>query len=222
MSNPGENNLLSDLQNLVRKIPINWGAIQNDNFDNKINMFQINSFIELELSIKHLSENEKIYFRRRWFLWKCSQCDEYLFCKNQNVRPNPNKKDQNYDIEFNLNSNLRFDIKGTIIPKKFRNNITEVLENPILLVDFFYMNQSKGVRNNLQNRLFIIHHSYYQQERELYLRCHWALKEKIFSEYSEKIKLNNEFIRYNGVISDLIYIFENKDKTITSFFQSVI
>ena len=93
--------LSSDLQQLLKKIPLHWGAVQNDALDCKIKMFQIKTFSDLEVQIENLLEDHKNYFRRRWFLWKCAQCDEYIFCTNQNVIPNPNSRDQAYDIEFN-------------------------------------------------------------------------------------------------------------------------
>jgi hypothetical protein len=213
--------LALDLQSLARIIPLNWGEIQNDVLDKQINMFQIQSFEELERQIAYLSESSRNYFRRRWFLWKSAQCDEYIFCMNNNVIPNPNFKDQSYDIEFNNHSSLRFDVKGTVVPKKFRTIINEVIEDPTSMIKFFYDEQSKGVRNNHQNRLFIIHHSYRVQEREMYLRCHWEYKKLIYREYSTKISVNSNFINYRNTKSDVVFIFENLDKTISHTFFAV-
>lgn len=213
--------LSTDLQQLARLIPLQWGNIQNDGTDRQINMFQINSFEELERQISNLSENSKNYFRRRWFLWKCAQCDEHIFCMNDNVTPNPNARDQGYDIEFNNSVNLRFDIKGTVIPREFRNDINAVMQNPSEMIRFFYERQSAGVRNNIQNRLFVIHHSYRNQEREMYLRCHWAFKLNVFKLYSEKVSLNNNFINFQNAKADVIFIFEHLDNTITHNFFAV-
>jgi hypothetical protein len=213
--------LANDLQQLAKIIPLQWGNIQNDGTDKQINMFQILSFEELEKQIANLSDNSKNYFRRRWFLWKCAQCDEHIFCINNNVIPNSNPRDQGYDIEFNNSSLLRFDIKGTVIPREFRNDINAVLQNPNEIVKFFYEKQSTGVRNNIQNRLFIIHHSYRNQEREMYLRCHWAFKINLFKLYSEKINVSSNFIKFQNAKADVIFIFENLDKTITHSFFAV-
>jgi len=214
-------NLSNDLQELARIIPLNWGNIQNDGTDRQINMFQIHSFAELETQITNLNDNAKNYFRRRWFLWKCAQCDEHIFCLNNNVSHNPNARDQAYDIEFNGNINLRFDIKGTVIPKEFRGNIDAVINDPTDMVNFYYEKQSSGVRNNTQNRLFIIHHSFRNQEREMYLRCHWVYKINLYKEYAEKINLNSNFINVQGVKADVIFIFENLNNTITHKFFAV-
>lgn len=212
--------LSSDLQQLAKIIPLHWGAIQNNTADGQIDMFSIDSFEALEKAIICLPDASKIYFRRRWFLWKCAQCDEYIFCSNVDVTANPNSKDQDYDVEFKADNNLRFDIKGTVIPKKFRDNIEAVLQDPSEMIAFFYEKQSVGVRSHIQNRLFIIHHSYRHQDREMYLRCHWALKEKIYQAYTEDISDTTSFITYKSIKADIIFIFEHIDKTFSHRFMS--
>lgn len=213
--------LALDLQALARVVPLNWGSIQNDGTDMQINMFQIHSFQELERQISNLSDNSKNYFRRRWFLWKSAQCDEHIFCMNDNVTPNPNHKDQSYDIEFNGDKSLQFDVKGTVIPRSFRYAVDEVLQDPTKMIKFYYDEQSKGVRNNNQNRLFIVHHSFRTQEREMYLRCHWEYKKEVYKEYCSKIKGTSAFVDYKNTKSDVIFIIENLDRTITRKFFAV-
>lgn len=218
MTHPEFQQLSADLQELQKTIPLHWGTIQNDGMDSKIKMFQIKTFVELEHQIQNLLEEDKNYFRRRWFLWKCAQCDEYLFCTNSNVRPNPNAKDQGYDIEFNENPELRFDIKGTVIPMKFRDNIEAVVQDPTDIVRFFYEKQSRGVRDNIQNRLFIVHHSFRSPEGEMTLRCHWDYKTNLYKEYASKISQTSIFISYQNVKSGVVFLFENLDKTISHKF----
>ncbi len=212
--------LSSDLQQLAKIIPLQWGAIQNNTTDGQIDMFVINSFDALERAIINLQDASKNYFRRRWFLWKCAQCDEYIFCTNENVMANPNSKDQDYDLEFNGNIDLRFDIKGTVIPKKFRDKIEAVLQDPTEMIAFFYEQQSVGVRSHIQNRLFIIHHSHRHQEREMYLRCHWELKAKIYKAYTEHISTSVKLSTYKSIKADIIFIFEHIDKTFSHRFMS--
>lgn len=213
--------LSNDLQNLAEIIPLNWGKIQNDISDGKIKMFEINSYSNLENQITNLNLEDKNYFRKRWFLWKCSQCDEYLFNLNENVKPNSNSKSKQYDVEFNNNLELRFDIKGTLVPKEYRKNINLIISNPKIIVDFFYNNQSTGIRSCFQNRIFIVHHSMIEQKREMLLRCNWNVKEKIFKTYSNKINFNSKFINYKDVKADVIFIIENSDGSIYSKICSV-
>lgn len=102
-------------------------------------------------------------------MWRCSQCDEYLLYINDNVEQNPNPYDKSYDII--INNNLAFDIKGTVIPYKMRNRANEIIADPTEMIHFFYTEQSTGRRYDIQNRLFIVHHSFVDTKRELYLRC---------------------------------------------------
>ena len=212
--------LAKDLQLLAYKIPEHCGRVQNDNTDSKIDMFSIYDYAQLEVEVQKLTQREKDYYRRRWYLWKCAQCDEYLFCLNLNVTENPNKKDQEYDIEFNNDETLRFDVKGTVVPRGFRYNLKAIINEPEDLIEFFYTQQSKGVRNNLQNRLFIIHHSAKEQRREILLRSKWEYKEKVYKEYAEYITKQSEFIRYKSCKVDIIYIGEKKNGNLTHFIQS--
>lgn len=214
-------NLSANLQTIVKSIPLKWGNIQNNDWDSLLNLFEINDYETLEKRVFALDEPIKNYFRRRWFIWKCAQCDEHIFTENPNVKANPNTKAQDYDIEFNANPELQFDIKGTVIPSKFRNQILEILKEPKPLLDFFYEQQSRGVRKHIQNRLFIIHHSYISQEREMYLRCHWAYKTKVYQQYAAYINEEIKLIHYENVKADMIFIFENVDRTITHNFLSM-
>lgn len=213
--------LSKDLQALAKTIPLCWGAVQNDTTDAKVDFFNIHHYSELELALRNLDENGKNYFKRRWFLWKNAQCDEHLFCRNSNVKANPKCKDQEYDIEFNNEMALRFDVKGTVIPKCLRNNPEKAMADPQEMINFFYSQQSKGVRNHFQNRLFIVHHSFRENEREMYLRCHWDFKKIVYQDYCSKINLNSSFISYENVKADVIFILENVDKTFTYKFFAV-
>lgn len=210
-----------ELQELSVRIPLNWGCKQNDVSDGKLNIFPIDSFEELEAALEKLPEEDRNYCRRRWFIWKCSQCDEYLFNTNENVSPNPNPKDQAYDIEFNGDPYLRFDVKGTVIPRKLRYKSAALLQDPTPIFDFFYTRQSTGVRSNCQNRLFLVHHSFCNPHRELYLRCDWDFKARIYSEYCKRINSKAPFYKYKDKLSDIIFIVENLDKTFSYKFFAV-
>lgn len=208
MNNAEFEELSQDLRQLAKKIPLNWGAVQNNSYDGEINMFNIPTYTDLENKISPFDEKIKNYFRRRWYLWQCAKCDEYLFYRNSNVIANPNPRDQTYDVMFNNNKSLAFDIKGTVIPFSLRNDIERVIENPQEMIDFFYEKQSQGVRNCYQNRLFIVHHSFVSQEREFYLRCAWKSKREIYQYYSENIE-NITFTSYNNECkASVIFILE--------------
>ena len=119
--------LSMDLRDLARKIPLHWGQVQNNKVDDKINMFDIYHYEELEKQIASLPITSQNYLRRRWYLWKCSECDEYLFYCNDNVEKNPNKYDKEYDVK--INNRYHFDIKGTVVPREMRDNIEKYTQS---------------------------------------------------------------------------------------------
>lgn len=195
------------MRSLARIIPLHWGAVQNNLFDSNINMFEIDSFEQLEYEIKNLSPELQNYFRRRWYLWKCAKCDEYLFNLNPNVEPNPNPRDQKYDIMFD--GEVSFDVKGTVIPRAFRSDVEGCIKNPQQMIEFFYDKQSTGIRHCFQNRLFIVHHSFIQPEREFLLRCAWGSKEVIYRIFSENFS-KIQFRECHGCKTSVIFILERE------------
>lgn len=199
--------LSGDLHRLAVKIPLHWGNVQNNKTDDKINMFKINSYSELELALEQLSEEQKNYLRRRWYLWKCSQCDEYLFYVNGNVEKNPNQYDKSYDVR--INGHIDFDIKGTVIPKSMRDDVNSVINDPRKMIDFFYDEQSKGRRYDIQNRLFIVHHSFEDPSREFYLRCAWQSKRSIYEKFCNNVE-QISFYHTHNVIAGVIFILERE------------
>lgn len=201
------NNLSADLRLLASKIPLRWGAIQNNRTDDRINMFSIHSYLELEKNISNLPDSKKDYLRRRWYLWKCAECDEYLFYKNNNVEKNPNRFDKAWDVR--IEGVYDFDIKGTVIPKEMREDADKVIHNPLSMVNFFYNKQSTGRRYDIQNRLFIVHHSFIEPEREFYLRCAWQAKENIYKLFCDNIN-DIEFISTHNVKAGVIFIIERE------------
>ena len=199
--------LSNELRLLADNIPLQWGRVQNNKTDDKIDMFQINSYDKLEQEIAYLDEDSKNYLRRRWYLWKCSECDEYLFYCNEGVEKNPNKFDKSYDVK--IANEYFFDIKGTVVPKNMRCNVENVLKHPEEMIDFFYDSQSQGRRYDIQNRLFIVHHSFCQPERELYLRCAWRAKQEIYEMFCKEIH-NICFYKTHKVKAGVIFILERQ------------
>ncbi len=198
-----------ELKVLSKEIPLKWGKIQNNIYDSKINMFSINSKEKLEECLSSFPIEIKNYYKRRWFLWQCSKVDEYLFCSLASVQKNPNPKDQQWDIKIK-NTNHTFDIKGTKVPKSFMNNFSFEKEKDI--IDFYYKEQSGGIRYNIQNRLFIVHHSFASPEREMFLRCHWDLKENAYCDFVDRITNGQiKLVEYKNVYAKIIYIIESEN-----------
>jgi hypothetical protein len=207
-----------ELKSVAKQIPLHWGSVQNNVTDASIAFFKIHQYQQLEKEIANLPIETQNYFKRRWYIWQCSIYDEYLFSLNENVTANPITKDKNYDIEFGNNKFLQFDIKGTVIPKQFRNNVDAIIDNPQPMIDFFYEQQSSGVRYGLQDRLFIVHHSFILQERELYLRSLFNYKMKFYKEFANYINDETNFLTYKEAKAAIIFIIENVDKSIVTKF----
>lgn len=204
--------LSAELSSSAHTIPLHWGAVQNNGFDSSIDMYEIETFEQLETAIRPLSSKLRNYFRRRWFLWKCAKCDEYLFSLNHNVKPNPDPKDQSYDIMFDGAD--CFDVKGSVIPRSFRTDVESCISNPQPLIDFYYNRQSTGIRHCFQNRLFIVHHSFIGPEREFSLRCAWKDKETIYRIFSENFSQIN-FRECHGCKAGVIFILEREPDKVT-------
>ena len=207
--------LSQDLRRVAKDIPLNWGHIQNNFYDNQLrqvcNIFAIMSLDELEGYIAGFDDDHKNYYRRRWYMVRCADCDEYLFYCNPGVEHNPERKDKEWDIR--IKQQYMFDVKGTVIPKDFRNNWQEVLNDPRGIIKFYYDNQSKGVRFDMQNRLFIVHHSLVDASREFLLRCAWGSKTFVYKVFVDRIS-DIHFFTYKGCTAGVIFLIETERKQV--------
>lgn len=204
-----------DLRSVAKEIPLTWGHIQNNRYDNELkqycNIFLVMSIDELRRHIDIFDEDHKSYYLRRWYLLRCADCDEYLFYANPNVIHNPNRFDKEWDIK--INDHLLFDVKGTVIPKSMRDNINRVIESPEDVIQFYYDMQSTGVRYDMQNRLFVIHHSMIDPRREFYLRCAWGSKAAIYKRFAECAE-GIKYFNYKNCTAAVIYIIETEKNII--------
>ncbi|MDR1592683.1 MAG: hypothetical protein LBS16_07390 [Prevotellaceae bacterium] len=201
--------LSADLRRLAGTAPLRWGRVQNNHDDRTLNLFRIASYQELKSAVASLDAPMQAYFERRWFVWQCARCDEYLFALNDNVTPNPNSRDKNYDLLFN--DKWTFDLKGTVVPAAMHGQVEQLIENPQPMIDFFFRKQSRGVRLSFQNRLFIVHHSFIDPSRECFLRCAWQSKQHIYAEYCKMIASGKRFFSFNDrCLADVIFIMERE------------
>lgn len=203
--------LSKDLRTIAAEIPIRWGRVQNNVYDNELkricNIFSIKSLDELLTYISRFDKEHQMYYKRRWYLLRCADCDEYLFYKNDNVEHNPNRFDKKWDIK--IDNRFLFDVKGTVIPRDYRDKWEDVIENPQQIINFYYEQQSRGIRYDMQNRLFIVHHSLVNDDREFLLRCAWGTKEKVYRIFVNNIN-NITFSRYNDCYAAVIFIVETE------------
>ena len=202
--------LSQGLRQLAADVPLHWGGVQNNRSDSKINMFDIFTYDDLKRALSHLPEHDQQMQKRRWYLWQCARCDEFLFYHNGKSVHNPNRYDKSWDVRFVGGDELEFDIKGTVVPRDMRANIEDLIINPMPMIKFYYDKQSRGVRYDMQNRLFIVHHSFVEEAREFYLRCAWQSKEEIYDKYADEINNGKRTFEYKGCQADVIFILERE------------
>lgn len=82
------------------------------------------------------------------------------------------------------------------------------------MIRFYYEEQSRGRRFDIQNRLFIVHHSFVDPNREFYLRCAWESKRKIYKLFSENVD-KIEFFEYDNVLSAVVFILEREPRVVS-------
>ena len=73
--------LSADLQQLLKTIPLHWGAIQNDGTDRKMDLFQINSFAELEIRIQTCRKRTRIIFEGDGFYGNVPNATNIFFVR---------------------------------------------------------------------------------------------------------------------------------------------
>lgn len=199
----------SDLRTIAQRIPLQWGHVQNNRYDNELkrvcNIFEVASLADLERFISGFDSDHQQYYLRRWFVLRCADCDEFLFYRNEGVEHNPDPYDKKWDIR--INNTIRFDVKGTKIPNCFRYYYDGVQADPRGVVEFYYDYQSSGVRFDMQNRLFIVHHSLVAPERESGIRCAWKSKEYVFSRFVKEIN-DIHLISYKNQTAGVIFLVE--------------
>lgn len=208
-------NAVNEVRKAAKKMPLEWGAVQNNAMDYKSNgVFFTKRLDDFNEKIQGLSKNERQYALRRWYIMRCSECDEWLFTKNKIVTKNPFPKDKEWDFKIN---DTKFDLKGTRIPKGFTYD--DVINEPYNLIKWFYDKQSKETRYGLQNRLFLIHHSFKDQSRSDLIRCAYGSKEKAINQFLSEYD-DVKTYDYKGVIATLLIIYETEEGTIGKWWPS--
>lgn len=95
-----------------------------------------------------------------------------------------------------------------------RGDVSQVLNDPRQMIDFYYDKQSTGRRFDIQNRLFIVHHSFCDDRREFFLRCAWKAKRIIYQDFCNNIE-NIQFYNTHGVVSGVIFITEREQNKVS-------
>jgi len=175
---------------------------QNDELD-KLSEFvyEIDNldFIIKICKVKNIDLN---YALHRWYNFQCAQYHEFLFCKNGAVKENDKR---HKTIDFYINK-VPFDLKTSVYPKKFRQNLNlNLRENKNELIRWLYQNQSSQGRQHFDNRLFLICQNLDSKSNLESIE----LKIKAFLDYSQKNGFNKIEINNNLIFSDIIWVKKN-------------
>ncbi len=208
----------AELKRVASDMPPEWGAVQNDELDDQVDVFAFSALADLDREMDGLClcEKDRTYVRRRWYIAHCARCDEYIFCLNDMVIHNSDIFDKSWDIRFEGVCQVAFDVKSSRIPKALIKNAAYAISNPRLMIGSFYRLQSKERRYSINNRLFVVHHSFVAQWRELILRSAWELKNVVFEEYCRRVLEGKKaFFDYEGCVCDVIVIQEDAEGNIS-------
>lgn len=197
------------------KLKLKWTCVQNNDWDKETKPFYIYRLRDLMLKLREIEDNDKRnYCLCRWFRYWCARCDENCFCWKGKAVLNKNEFDKNWDFKFNGVKNvddIEFDLKSTRMPEKFTKEERDFyFENPEKLIEWFYQNQSKGVRNGYQNRFFLIHLAD-DNRIENIKRISFNKKRDLIEKYFETIE-SGEHRPYEivvdgyKVISDILFV----------------
>jgi hypothetical protein len=214
MINEQEYDLLVNELNKIVSLPTGWGGQRQNNYDDdKIDLFSINSYDKLLVQIASFSKDKQEYYIKRWFVIKVSDCDEYLISILPDASKNPDKYSKKFDF---ILKGHKFDVKGTRVPFKFKDNLNSAYTDPQKIIDFYYSEQSTDRRFGVQNRLFIVTVDEGNFFEEWRLRRDFISKKKAFIEYMGKLTPNRKFfkVNFNGkeLMSDIIFVIKRKDE----------
>lgn len=157
------------------RFPYHWGRMQNDADDGLTRyVYSIENFEDLLAETEQRFGNREDfedlfnYALNRWYNFHSAKAIESVFKENILVKSHTSTKDKYIDFWL---QGIPFDHKTTVFPKGFPCTLAQAQENPLLLIDWLYENQSQQQRKHHKNRLFVVLH---QTKGE-----HWRLKAEL-------------------------------------------
>lgn len=153
-----------------------WFRKQNDAWDKNSNFIyttldweELNEQIAISILAKNLDKRQFFYYCcNRWYNFWSARAIEQVFTEINGIVPNQNPKDRLSDFNF---FGKDFDLKTSVFPASFGHDLEFAKNNPAVLINWLYQNQSKQGRFHFNNRLFLI---VYASNAE-----HWKLKAEI-------------------------------------------
>lgn len=200
--------LETELKKLIQ-MP-HWGKKQTDDWDKLSNfVYQLPSY---ELLIQQLQELNKgtdfdHYVLHRWYNILSAKAVEQIFCSCEGVKANINQYDKLVDFTIN---GMAFDLKTSVFPKGYPNDLNFARQNPKHLIEWLYAQQSTQQRFHQANRLFII--LYAMDGQHWKLRAEIGKMHKCIESYVQQFDADQlhqiHFINGEKAYSDILWMME--------------
>jgi hypothetical protein len=137
-----------------------WGRVQDDAWDG------LSRFIyRLRTAASVQAEAERVagargldptafghYALRRWYCFWGARMAELLFQAHPGVQPGPPR---HHEIDFTVDGRP-FDLKTSEVPRRFLDNVDELIVDPGKVAAWLYEHQSRAGRYHTANRLFLL------------------------------------------------------------------
>lgn len=153
-------------------IPYYWGKKQNNDDDACTNFIYHTPFFErVSQKISLLSSPLQNYAWNRWYNFWSAQSIENSFCTHSSFQRERDKTHRTTDFFWN---GVPFDHKTSVFPKRFPHSFMFAKQNPHILVEWLYKNQSTQNRLHYENRFFVVLYSHSHPD-------HWKLKAELLN-----------------------------------------
>lgn len=151
-------------------IPYHWGKKQNNQDDSDTNFIYHTPFFDtVAQKISALSPALQNYAWNRWYNFWSAQSVENSFCIHPAFQAKKEKTHRTTDFFWN---GIPFDHKTSVFPKQFPHSFSFAKQNPDVLVEWLYHNQSTQNRFHYENRFFVVLYAHSHPH-------HWKLKAEL-------------------------------------------
>ena len=202
---------------------------QNNKLDSVSNyIFRVDTYEKLLEEYNKNDENNKInnlsfeYVVHRFFNYKISTTIEKIITSYNICAKVPDLRDKEKDLYI---YNVPFDIKVTVLPKKFmkdinyKYNISDLKKRKVRneLIRWLYENQSKEGRFHTGNRLFILCSGENQKNNNILSN----MKKTDFKQIDEKVGIYLKCL-HKGMPFNKVRIYNRKENRYVDVFSEII
>jgi hypothetical protein len=144
------------------------------------------------------------YAHNRWYNFWSAMAVEEIFKESDRVDAALNQYDRLVDFRID---GIRFDHKTSVFPGRFRRPLNYAVNNPRVLIEWLYRNQSQEKRLHLGNRLFVVLYAPDGKHWKLKAEIRWlqGLIEGYVRDFDADRLVRLEFIEHSVTLSDIIW-----------------